>query len=384
MSSQKYSMTQIDDLIRQGENSAIEFKSQGVHPESIAKELVALSNAQGGVLLIGVEDNREITGVNDADKFEEFIANIARTNIVPAIEVDISIIAYSGCNIVIVDVKKGRERPYQTNKNQFLIRVGSTNRAVTQGELMRLFQQSGVFHYDVTAVSGTALKDLNLSKLDQYFLQYDFDLSNEEDKSRTLANVDIMTEDGEVTVAGLLMFGINPQRWLHFAEISFAHFSGEEVGSELIDKQVISGTVDFQVDNAQAVIRNNLLTASNLEGTKRVDQEYYPEKVFRELLVNAVVHRNYSISGSRIRIQQFDDRIEFISPGRLPNTVTIEKLCLGVSYAVNPVILKFMENQRYIDKLGRGLPMVYNSAKQQGKKVVFEESGEEFKVILPL
>jgi len=147
---------------------------------------------------------------------------------------------------------------------------------------------------------------------------------------------------------------------------------------------VISGTVDFQVDNAQAVIRNNLLTASNIEGTKRVDQDYYPEKVFRELLVNAVVHRNYSISGSRIRIQQFDNRIEFISPGRLPNTVTIEKLCLGVSYAVNPVILKFMENQRYIDKLGRGLPMVYNSAKQQGKKVVFEESGEEFKVILPL
>lgn len=99
--------------------------------------------------------------------------------------------------------------------------------------------------------------------------------------------------------------------------------------------------------------------------------------------MNACIHRNYAISGSRIRIRQFADRMEFISPGRLPNTVTIEKLKNGVSYSVNPVILKFIENLRYIDKLGRGIPLVCLEAKKLGLTPSFEETGEEFQVTLP-
>jgi ATP-dependent DNA helicase RecG len=137
------------------------------------------------------------------------------------------------------------------------------------------------------------------------------------------------------------------------------------------------------VDTALAVIKNNILQPSTIVGTKRVDTGFiYPDKVFRELLINACVHRNYAITGSRIRVFLFADRIEFISPGNLPNTVTIEKLRAGVSYAVNPVIVKFMENLRYIDKLGRGIPMVCNEVEKNHKKIDFKELGEEFKVIL--
>jgi ATP-dependent DNA helicase RecG len=181
------------------------------------------------------------------------------------------------------------------------------------------------------------------------------------------------------------MFGINPQRHLPNACISFAHFAGTELDEELLDKQVIGGTLNLQVDTVLAILKNHLRQPSRIEGGKTVDQIFqYPEKVFRELLVNACVHRDYSIHGSRIRVFLFDDRVEFISPGRLPNTVSIEKLRLGVSYARNPVILKFMENLRYIDKLGRGLPMVYRTATQAGKRVEFAEVGEEFRVVLGL
>ena len=122
---------------------------------------------------------------------------------------------------------------------------------------------------------------------------------------------------------------------------------------------------------------------SEIRGTKREDTKYiYPDKVFRELLTNAVVHRNYAISGSKVRVFLFDDRLEVISPGRLPNTVTIEKLRFGVSFAVNPVLVKFMENLRYIDQLGRGLPMVCQEAARNGRDVRFKEIGEEFKVVL--
>jgi ATP-dependent DNA helicase RecG len=134
-----------------------------------------------------------------------------------------------------------------------------------------------------------------------------------------------------------------------------------------------------------ALIKNSLTLGSTIEGTKTVPLEpVYQDRVFREIIVNACIHRNYSISGSRIRVFLFDDRLEVHSPGRLPNTITVEKLSAGVSYAVNPVILKFMENLRYVDKLGRGLPLVWNSAKNLGKTVLFQEIGEEFVVSLEI
>ena len=110
----------------------------------------------------------------------------------------------------------------------------------------------------------------------------------------------------------------------------------------------------------------------------------YPDRVFRELIVNACVHRNYSISGANIRVFLFDDRLEVISPGRLPNTVSIDKLPIGTSFARNPVIMRFMENLGYVDKLGRGLPMVCQEAKKVGRQAQFLETGEEFRVILPV
>lgn len=95
-----------------------------------------------------------------------------------------------------------------------------------------------------------------------------------------------------------------------------------------------------------------------------------------------MVPRNYSITGSRIRVQLFTDRIEFISPGRLPNSVSIAKLLMGVSYAVNPIIVKSMENLRYRDRLGRGLPMVWQTARKNQREIRFEEISEEFRVVL--
>lgn len=371
------------ELILQGENIGVEFKSARAHPDAIAKELVAFANTQGGSLLVGVENGGVITGLDSLHDHEERMANIARNNLIPPLSITMDRVETSEGNVLMVTVPKGSERPYQTNKHQFLVRVGSTNRVASQGELMRLFQQAGSFHFDANAVNHGTMDSLNQMKLDRYFSQYNIEFSAEQNKEQLLNNAEIMTDEGCPTVAGLLMFGINPQKFLHFASISFVHYAGSEITDELMDKQVVEGTLDLQVDQMLTVLRHNIKAPSRIKGAKTTDLDFqYPEKVYRELLVNAVVHRNYAISGSRIRIQMFSDRIEFISPGRLPNTVTIAKLKIGVSYAVNPVILKFMENYRYIDKLGRGLPMVYQEARKQDREVFFEEVGEEFKVIL--
>lgn len=375
------------ELISQGENSALEFKEAEVKADSLSNEIIAFANTYGGTILIGVNDLGKITGLKSAFNYEEWLMNIARNNIIPATNISYQEAVLEGKKIAIIHVEKGKDRPYQTLKGKYLVRIGSTNRQASQNELMRLFQEAGFFHYDLNPVENTSLKDLDLTKIDNYFSPYSIDFVKEEQKQQIslLQNTDILTSENKLTVTGLLVFGINPQRYLHNASISFAHFAGNQISDKLIDKQIIDGTLANQIDRAFAIIKNNIQKNSIIKNSKRQDtNSTYGDIVFRELITNACVHRNYSILGSAIRIFMFDNRIEFISPGRLPNTVTIEKLKAGVSFSINPVIVKFMENMRYIDKIGRGLPMVYNEAIKNNKKIEFKEIGEEFKVILEL
>lgn len=377
---------EIGELIRQGENESIEFKELPVRPEVVAREMVAFANGLGGVILLGVTDQGVPCGVDAASHLEEWIMNIARHSVIPALTVSCEIVTVDGVAVCAVSIPKGNDKPYQTG-DKYLIRVGSTNRVASQSELMRLFQVSGVFHYDIVPVAGASMNDLNMAALDAFFSSYDIEFSGEDEQARRalLCNTDILADSGEPTVGGLLMFGVNPARHLPQSGILFAHFNGNEADDVLIDRQEIGGTLPQQVDGALAVIKNNLLSPSIIEEIKRkTTGSVFPDKLFREVIVNACVHRNYSIVGSRIRILMFDDRLEFISPGRLPNTVTIEKLRSGVSYAANPVIVKFMDNMRYVDRLGRGFPMIYREMKKLGLGVSVCEFGEELRVVLSL
>lgn len=377
----------LQTLIAQGENQSLEFKSSEAHANSLAKEMVAFANTAGGVILLGVEDDGVISGLDDDKNYEEWVSNIARNNVIPALDLQIEQQLVGTQSVLYIEVSKGKEKPYQTQQNQFLTRVGSTNRTATQGELMRMFQQSGMFHFDQVAVPKTTMNDLNLAVLDQYFSSYEIKFSQETEAERRqlLINTDVLTETGEVTVGGLLMFGVNPSRYLPQASIMFAHFNGTEPSAELFNRQEIIGTLPQQVDTAVAIMKNHLVRPSMIEGTKRVDTVALPpDRVLREMVVNACVHRNYGISGSRIRLFIYDDRIECISPGRLPNSVTVEKLRYGVSHASNSVLLKFMDNLRYIDRLGRGFPMIFREMEKLGKTVEVVEFGEELRVVVSL
>lgn len=243
----------LKDLLEQGENQAIEFKVEEVQAESLAKEIVAFSNAGGGVVLLGVADDGQVSGLSRDKDFVDWVANISRNNIVPPVICAVSLESYQGKQVGIVDVPKGLDKPYQTLNNQYLIRVGATNRVASIQELMRLFQQSGVFHYDATLVERTKLSDFNFNSLDKYFLPYQRTFSEEENKENLLSNMDVM-QDGKATVAGLLIFGINPQRYLPNACISYAHYQGNQVSDELIDKQVIDGALPEQIDKTLTVI----------------------------------------------------------------------------------------------------------------------------------
>ena len=383
----KMSITQIEQikqLIEQGENSAVEFKNSEVRPESLAREIVAFANSSGGTILIGVEDSGKITGV-DQHQTETWVANIVRNNVIPAIAPQITEWELSQKKVLAIEVSRGLDKPYQTLDGKFWIRVGSTNRMATKEELSRLFQQAGLVHFDIAPLEQTSITDLDDRKLHEYWFTYYsinyLELEQEEQK-RLLRNADILgLLEGEetVTVGGMLLFGKDPQRRIPQSFITFAVFDGLLLTDELLDKQNIGGTIPELIQQTHAKTRTFVPKPSTLSGMQRVEVPMIPDKVIREALVNAVCHRDYSISNRRIAVYVFRDRLEISSPGRLPNTLNLEKILTGNSAPRNQFLLKYLDNMKYIDGLGRGVPMI---ARETKGNFLHSEKGRILRLVL--
>ncbi|WDN89787.1 hypothetical protein BuS5_02755 [Desulfosarcina sp. BuS5] len=369
-------------LISQGENSSIEFKSGNVRPESVAKEMAAFSNSFGGTLLIGVEDDGIISGIN-MEKIDQWLANIARNNVIPAISPDISIENIESKKVAVVEIPKGMNKPYQTIDGKYYIRISSTNRTATKEELSRLFQQAGIVHFDLSPVEGTEGKDLDLLKVNDYWSTcYDINFISLEkhEQQKILINSDIIVPfEGEnvTSVGGLLLFGKQPQRRLPQSSIKTAIFKGEDITDDIIDKKEIIGVLPEIIDNTASLINIFLPRASIVKKLKREEQILIPVRVIREALVNAVSHRDYSIINRHTTVYIFSNRIEITSPGKIANTLTLEKIKVGNSAIRNHFLVKYLDNMRYIDGLGRGIPMII---KEMGERAIFEEIGELFRV----
>jgi ATP-dependent DNA helicase RecG len=372
----------LHQLITQGESAQVEFKSAAVRPEAVAKEIVAFANYQGGILLIGVEDDGVVSGVSNSN-LEQWIANITRHNIIPALNLPTTIVEVQGKKVLAVEIPKGVDKPYQTIDGKYWIRLGSTNRIATKEELSRLFQQTGLVHFDIAPVMDTSLKELDLNAIGSYYQTYyniPFAELSSAEQENILHNTDISTQyEGQTvtTVGGLLLFGKQPQRRLPQAAITFAVFKGTDITAELIDKKEITGTLPELIDKTVSLIQLFIPVSSRIEGNQRQENILIPHPVIREAIVNAVAHRDYSISQRKITVYLFQNRLEITSPGQLPNTLTLEKIRYGNSAPRNIFLVKYLDNMRYFDGLGRGIPMII---KAMGNKVEFEEIGILFKI----
>lgn len=377
---------QIHALIAQGENQATEFKNEQVRPESLAKELVAFSNTMGGNVIIGVEDDGEVSGIHRKDMIE-WVTNIARNNLVPGINPKIELYELESKRVLLVSVPKGPHKPYQTIDGKFWIRVGSTNRQATKEELSRLFQQAGLMHFDISPVEGANHSFLDNDLLHKYWSTYYsipyLELDSDEQHT-ILNNSDILVPfaDKEVcSVGGLLIFGKLPQRRLPQASIVFALFKGTQLTDELLDKKELTGTLPKLIQDTENLIKLFIPVPSKVEGLIREEQIRIPTKVIREALVNAVCHRDYSLINRKTTVYLFSDRIEITSPGRIGNSLTLEKIKTGNSAPRNHLILKFLDNMRFIDGLGRGVPLMIRLMEN---RIHLEEIGELFRVTLYL
>jgi ATP-dependent DNA helicase RecG len=184
------------------------------------------------------------------------------------------------------------------------------------------------------------------------------------------------------TVAGILLFGKQPQRFLSEAFIMCSHFKGKQ-GRDAIASIDCTGTLFEQFQTAFNFIVSRLSHSFSIKGVKRKEILEIPEEAIRESLLNAIVHRNYHIS-SCIKIAIYDDRIEFFSPGSFPASLNIENLKTGISYIRNIALCKVFREAGYIEKMGSGLPTIFHAYEKRGLKQPIILEGENFvKCILP-
>lgn len=405
---------ELDDLVAGGENSFVEFKRDGVHPARLAAEIAALLNHEGGCVLLGVDDDGTVSGLaREPRKVEEWVMQAARDLLEPAVIPSWQTVATAqGAVVGILSVPANApDKPYRVRQGSHWVtkvRVGSTTRDATREEEERLFQQSGRLLYGLKPVLGSSVADLDRGRLTDYFRRVRGDSEfpppsgpglDEQAWSRLLCNLDLAVEIGShvyATIDGMLLFGpeagrLVPQSGIRAVcypgiEPDYATRADETIRGPLLPLVASDGTIHEHglVDRAWDFVRRNTGVTASLDGPRRIERWDYPEEAVREVLGNAVMHRDYSIAGTDIMLTIFEDRLEVVSPGRLPNSISVERLKTGARYARNQTLVNFMRDYRYVDAPGMGihrkvLPVM---ARHNGTVPEFEEGDHHFTVRL--
>lgn len=365
-------------MVLDGEGSSVEFKDDQVHPDSLAKEMSALLNFEGGHILLGVSDQGELTGLKrSAADAEQWVMNVASNNVRPSPIPSWSVVALE--NDVRIGVIRlpadSPDKPYDARRGSSwvtFIRKGTSSREASREEVVRLYQSASLVRHDIRPVAGAQFDSLDRDRLENYF-NVVLDRTTPRAESawqNTLSNIDIMTDlHGRTvaTAAGLLLFGANPNRFLPQAGVTAAAFPGKEKSYDTVDEERIRGPLvsllstrrrvveSGVIDRAVEFVTRNMGSVAWLDGGRRRRRRSFAAEAIRESIVNAVAHRDYTLAGTDIEVSLYEDRLEVISPGRLPNGVTVEKMAEGLRAARNELLKEILRDYGYVEHMGMGV-----------------------------
>ncbi|WP_292492038.1 RNA-binding domain-containing protein [Methanoculleus sp. 10] len=337
----------LQTLLAAGEDSRRQFKRDITNTDALAAEMAAFSNADGGTLFLGVADDGSVPGLSrrDVSRINQLISNAASQHVKSPLTVQTENIQVDEDRVVIVlTVPKGQDKPYFDRNGVIWLKNGADKRRVnSREELRRLFQSVDIFHADELPTRA------GVDKLDMLrFRDFLRDTYNQpypdspEELLTLLQNMNLATDDGMLNLAGVLLFAEKPE-WIKPQFIIKAiRYPGNAIHiSEYLDTEDFSGTFPELFEGAMAFVMRNLRKVQAGKGVNAPGVPEIPPVVFEELLVNALVHRDYLVSAP-IRLFIFDNRIEIISPGHLPNNLTVEKIRTGNSNIRNPILASYV------------------------------------------
>ncbi|MCY4258726.1 MAG: putative DNA binding domain-containing protein [Rhodobacteraceae bacterium] len=373
------------ELIANGENSGIEFKHDGLRPENLAKEIVAFANFQGGRILLGVDDDGTITGIQRHDLEEWVMDTVFGRYVHPMIlpfyeEIKID----DRHRVAIITLSQGPAKPYvvrNRGREDIYVRVGSTSRLATREQQARLYSVGGMLHTELLPVPGSGLSHLSLERLKDYLstIVGDETLPTDQDREgweERLLGLGFMAEREAgpplCSIAGLALFGHAPRRLLFQAGIRWMAFGGAGKSYKALDDRLIdgplvalrstpprggrsiaeSGLIEGLTDAMQPFVTEE--SAAMDTSMRRERHWLYPVEVLREAIVNAIAHRDWT-RHEEIEIARYTDRLEVLSPGALQNSMTVEKMVAGQRSPRNPLIVEVLRDYGYVDARGMGV-----------------------------
>ena len=360
--------------IAQWEDLQTEFKQEVINPDDLSAAIVAFANAVGGDLILGVSKERRVVGVGDPDKSMQYVDNVSVNNCVPPISIGMEVVPVREGHVVVVHVPRGEQRPYRTNRGLYYIRTASGSRHATREELLRLFQASESMFYDETPLVRLDLGDIDMDSLKAFLASTaQTNAMLEVDPVRLLHSWRLASGD-HPTIAGMVLFGREPQRHLPFAQINAARIPGTDVSVEPSDRKDLSGRLLDVIDQTMRFVRLHLRVPHKIRRLEPEQRPELPEEALREAIVNCVAHRDYTVQGP-VRVFVFDDRVEFHTPGRVPNTIDEDAMRAGTHVVRNPHIYARLSDAGLVTRAGTGVPRIV--------RLVREATGQDVTIRTP-
>lgn len=372
----------IRDLLAQGLSADLHWYPEDVAATRLATTLVAMANSNGGTILLGISPRGGgVQGVRDPEAIIDRVFQAALLSDPPLVLPIPRSENIEGVTVLRVTVPAGLPHVYSL-EGRYLGRSGRREAPLPARRLRALLVERGVIQFEARVPPGATMDDLDLDQVAAYLQT--LGLPNEADPQEALRRRGCLAldeNDLRPTYAALLLFGKHPQQWLPSAVVLAARFPGMAISDEFI-KQEIRGTLPEQLRQTETFVRDHLRSVARLVGLTREETPEYPLEAVRELLVNAIAHRDYSQQGDTIHLHIFADRLEVHSPGSLPGPVTLENL-LEARFSRNAVLAQVLSDLGFVERLGYGLNRVVTVMKQNNLPLPkFEELGGAFRVTL--
>lgn len=380
--------TDLQSIYAQKQSETLAFELENAPVLKLAETFSALANTQGGTVLIGIDPTTDaIKGLREIEAARERALAAGLRCEPPLVLPRPATVTLEGKPLLLVTIPSGLPHAYAL-RGKYMERDGKKNRALGPRQLRDLLRQRGEGNFEAQVLPGATLDDLDRERVDSYAKLFLTDVSS---RSRwDEGTLDLLYRRGclakesstyRPTIAGLLLFGREPQRLLPSAEVVLVRYSGKEMSDTFI-RETARGSLPEQIRAAESFLIANMRKGARIHEFRREDKPEYPLPAVREMIVNAVAHRDYQIRGEEIRVLMFTDRIEVYSPGRLPGHITIHNI-VEERFARNEVIVQVLTDLGFVERLGYGIDRILRQMSEAGlPKPKFEETANGFRVTL--
>ena len=365
------------------ESKTLEFKAKVPDFKKLIKTCIAFANGAGGEIIVGVQDKtHDITGIseNDREKLYEDFPNSLYDSVSPSLIPHIYEKNLGDQQVVIIKIYPGTKKPYFVKRlgtpSGVYIRLGASTRKANIESVEDLSREQRRVSFDEES-SGQQISVLSNQLLERFYGNNISERRLQADKVIT-GNLSF-SHELLVTNGGLLMFNESPDDYIPEAIIICTRFSGKK-GRSIIQTIELRGSIPSLAESAYLLISEWLEREYHLKGIQLKGKHLIPPEALREALINALIHRKYSIPGA-IKFGLFEDRLEIFSPGSFPGMISIKNLGDGTTFLRNIIISRIARKMRLIEKLGTGIRLIYDSCKKEGLKLPeYNEDGDFVKV----